>query len=116
MNEPRIHQTGQPDPSPHFDSTPDSSPKRIEEQPGQSQNPGRDEAACVAFQAQMPEWIGAGEDLQTHPHMLTCERCRALVHDLEAIAEAARKLYHFEVEPPDDVWDQIQLALERKQA
>jgi hypothetical protein len=71
---------------------------------------------CVEFQALMPERIGAGEDLQTYPHMLTCERCRALVRDLEAIAEAARQLMPVEIEPREDLWAQIQLAIERGEA
>ena len=50
------------------------------------------DAECAEFQASMPERIGAGEDLQTDPHMLTCERCRSLVRELEYIAEAARLL------------------------
>ena len=39
----------------------------------------RADAECAEFQASMPVRIGAGEDLQTDPHMLTCERCRSLV-------------------------------------
>jgi hypothetical protein len=71
---------------------------------------------CAEFQASMPARIGAGEDLQNHPHMLTCERCRALVRDLEAIAEAARQLMPVEEEPPDELWAQIQMAIERGDA
>ena len=75
---------------------------------------------CAEFQALMPKRIGAGEDLQTYPHMLTCERCRALVRDLEYIAEAARKCFsgQEEPEPRDELWDrlQAQLAIERGEA
>jgi hypothetical protein len=71
---------------------------------------------CAIFQSQMPERIGAGEDLREHPHMLTCERCRALVQDLEYIAEAARQLMPIEAEPRDELWTQIQLAIERGDA
>jgi hypothetical protein len=71
------------------------------------------DAECAEFQALMPERIGAGEDLQTYPHMLTCERCRALVRDLESIAQAARDLFPIEAEPRDELWDQIQLAIKR---
>jgi anti-sigma factor RsiW len=59
----------------------------------------------------MPERIGAGEDLQTNPHLLTCDRCRALVRDLEAIAEAARRLMPATAEPPDKLWEQIERAI-----
>jgi hypothetical protein len=71
---------------------------------------------CAEFQALMPERIGAGEDLQTYPHMLTCERCRSLVRDLEYIAEAARQLIPVEEEPRDELWAQIQMAIERGEA
>jgi hypothetical protein len=71
---------------------------------------------CAEFQALMPERIGAGEDLQSYEHMLTCERCRALVRDLEYIAEAARQLIPVEQEPPDDLWANIQSAIERGEA
>jgi hypothetical protein len=71
---------------------------------------------CAEFQALMPKRIGAGEDLQTYSHMLTCERCRALVRDLEYIAEVARQLIPIEEEPRDELWAQIQLAIERGEA
>jgi hypothetical protein len=73
---------------------------------------------CAEFQALMPERIGAGEDLQSFPHMQTCERCRALVSDLEYIAEAARQLIPLEEEPSDTLWDKLQqqLAVEQGEA
>jgi hypothetical protein len=71
---------------------------------------------CAEFQELMPERIGAGEDLQGYPHMQTCERCRALVRDLEYIAEAARRLIPIEEEPREDLWAQIQIAIERGDA
>lgn len=71
---------------------------------------------CAEFQALMPERIGAGEDLQSYAHMQKCERCRALVRDLEYIAEAARQLIPVEEEPREDLWAQIQLAIERGDA
>ena len=71
---------------------------------------------CVRFQASMPDRIGAGEDLQADPHMLTCERCHALVRDLEYIAQVARQLMPIEEEPRDELWTNIQLAIERGEA
>jgi hypothetical protein len=71
---------------------------------------------CARFQASMPERIGAGEDLQTDPHMLTCERCRSLVRELEYIVEVARQLMPAEEEPPDELWTNIQMAIERGEA
>ena len=37
-----------------------------------------------------------------HPHIQRCELCRALLADLETIAEAARRLFPIE-EPPDEL-------------
>lgn len=75
-----------------------------------------DDAECAAFQGGMADRIGAGEDLQADPHMLTCERCRALVQELELIAEVAKQLMPAEQEPRDELWSQIQLAIERGDA
>jgi hypothetical protein len=69
---------------------------------------------CAEFQAQLPELIGAGEDASAHPHVQSCELCRALLADLETIAEAARQLFP-SVEPPDKVWDQIESAIKREE-
>ena len=51
-------------------------------------DPGK--MSCAEFQAQLPELIGSGEDVPAHPHLQSCELCRALLADLETIAEAAR--------------------------
>ena len=45
-----------------------------------------------------------------HPHMQSCELCRALLADLETIAEAARQLFPA-VEPPDELWEHIESAI-----
>lgn len=75
-----------------------------------------DDAECVAFQAGMADRIGAGEDLQSDPHLATCERCRALLAELEFIVEFAKQVMPVEQEPRDDLWSQIQLAIERGEA
>ena len=69
---------------------------------------------CAQFQATMADLVSNGEDLQNQPHVLTCERCTALVRELEAIAEAARMLLPIEEEPGDDLWIKLQnkLAME----
>jgi hypothetical protein len=100
-----------PDPDSHDPKSPESAAE-LNGQPAYLV----DETECARFQSQMPERISSGEDLQAHPHMLTCERCRALVRDLEYIAEAARQLLPVEAEPPDEIWIQIQLAIERGEA
>jgi hypothetical protein len=73
------------------------------------------DAECAAFQAQIPDLIGTDE-LRNHPHMLTCDRCPALVRELEYIAEAARQLIPVEIEPRDDLWSKIQSAIQREES
>jgi hypothetical protein len=73
-------------------------------------DPGK--MSCAEFQAQLPELIGSGEDAAAHPHVQGCERCRALLAELETIAEAARQLFP-SVEPPDELWAQIESALKQ---
>jgi hypothetical protein len=71
--------------------------------------------SCAAFQAELPELIGSGENVADNPHFQTCEHCRALLADLEIIAEAARQLFPIE-EPPDELWKHIESAIEKEQA
>lgn len=68
---------------------------------------------CEEFHAKMPELIGAGEDIGAHPHVQNCALCRALISDLEAIAEAARQLFPVE-DPPDHLWKQIETAIKQE--
>ncbi len=72
--------------------------------------------ACADFQSLMPERIGAGEDLGEYAHLQSCDRCRALVRDLQYIAEAAAELMRVEEEPRDELWFQIQWAIEQGEA
>lgn len=65
---------------------------------------------CANFQDHLPELIGSGEDLSNHPHLRNCELCRALLADLQTIADAARQLFPAE-EPPAEIWDKIESAL-----
>jgi hypothetical protein len=65
--------------------------------------------SCAEFQAQLPDLIGSGE-ASTHLHLQNCELCRALLAELETIAEAARQLFPG-VEPPDEVWEHIESAI-----
>jgi hypothetical protein len=69
---------------------------------------------CAEFQAQLPELIGSGDRIAEHPHIKSCELCRALLADLETIAEAARQLFPI-VEPPDELWDQIESAIKKEE-
>jgi hypothetical protein len=70
---------------------------------------------CREFQEQLPELIATEEELQDHPHFQSCENCRALLADLEAIAEAARRLLPV-VDPPDELWNNIERAIEEEEA
>jgi hypothetical protein len=68
---------------------------------------------CEEFQAHMPDLIASGENAAAHPHVRECDLCRALLQDLETIAEAARQLFPVE-DPPDRLWDQIESAIKKQ--
>jgi hypothetical protein len=74
----------------------------------------RKDMPCEEFQAHLPDLIGAGVDVSNHPHVLSCELCRALLNDLETIAAAARELFPVE-DPSDRVWEQIQSAIQEEE-
>jgi hypothetical protein len=68
--------------------------------------------SCEEFQSQLPELIGSGKIDANHPHLKDCELCRALLADLQTIAEAARQLFPIEEQdPPPKLWDKIESAL-----
>jgi hypothetical protein len=46
--------------------------------------------SCREFQDQLAELVSTGSDVESYPHLRTCDLCRSLLHDLEMIAEAAR--------------------------
>jgi len=69
---------------------------------------------CAEFQAQLPELVSSGAEAAAHPHLKSCQRCRALLADLETIAEAARQLFP-SVEPPDEVWEHIESAIRQEE-
>ena len=73
-------------------------------------SPTQENLTCAEFQAHLAEMIGAGENVSAHPHMQDCELCRAFLGELEAIAQAARELFPA-VEPPDDLWNNIESAI-----
>lgn len=73
----------------------------------------REKLSCAEFQAQLPDLIGSGVDASAHPHLQNCELCRRFLADLETIAEAARQLFS-DVEPPDEVWENIESALKKE--
>ena len=69
--------------------------------------------SCAEFQAHLPDLVGSGEPVSLHPHYQSCENCRALLADLETIAEAARRLFPVE-DPPDELWQQIEQAIQKE--
>ena len=71
--------------------------------------------SCAEFQAQLPELIGCGENIADHSHLQSCKLCRALLADLDAIAQAARRLFPVE-EPPDALWGHIKSAIVKEEA
>lgn len=73
----------------------------------------RNNMSCAEFQAQLPDLIGSGQNAAAHPHIQSCELCRALLAELETIAEAARQLFPA-VDPPDDLWNHIESAIHSK--
>jgi predicted anti-sigma-YlaC factor YlaD len=73
----------------------------------------RNNMTCEEFQAQMAEIIGTGEDASMHPHVQSCELCRALLRDLETIAEAARQLFPVE-DPSDTIWEKLESAIKQE--
>ncbi len=68
---------------------------------------------CQEFQEQLADLIGTGQDVSNHPHLKDCDTCRALLADLQTIADAARQL--LPIEPPqEDLWDRIELAIKKE--
>ncbi|UWZ83850.1 hypothetical protein [Occallatibacter riparius] len=61
---------------------------------------------CEEFTAAMPQLVASGEDIFAHPHVRNCRIHRALIADLEAIAQAAQQLFP-DVDPSDNVWEKI---------
>jgi hypothetical protein len=74
----------------------------------------RNNRTCQEFQEHLADLIASGEDVSKNPHLQTCANCRALLADLETIAEAARQLFPIE-QPKEDLWDRIELAIKREE-
>ena len=50
----------------------------------------KSEMSCIEFQSQLPDLIGAGRDVKSHPHVKVCAICSELVRDLYRAAENAK--------------------------
>jgi hypothetical protein len=68
---------------------------------------------CAVFQDQLPGLFESGEDLNSQPHLKTCENCSELVRDLEYIAQQAKLLLPIH-DPSPQVWENIQTALKKE--
>jgi hypothetical protein len=70
---------------------------------------------CEEFHSQLADIIGSGEMIANHPHLQSCELCRALLADLNVIAQAARQLFPVQ-DPPIALWGNIESAIARQDA
>ena len=71
-----------------------------------------DNLSCQEFQENLADLIGSGEAAD-HPHLKTCANCRALLADLQAIADAAREL--LPPDPGDDLWMRIEEEIKKEE-
>jgi hypothetical protein len=67
---------------------------------------------CAEFHEILPSLIDSG-DIDSHPHLKTCDNCRALVNDLRYIAEQAKLLLPMH-DPSPAVWSNIQDSLHKE--
>jgi|HubBroStandDraft_5_1064220.scaffolds.fasta_scaffold2743984_1 hypothetical protein len=49
--------------------------------------------ACKEFQQRLPKLLESGDELYSDAHLRSCELCRALVIDLEKIADEGRRRF-----------------------
>ncbi len=78
----------------------------IRETTGASSEPSSvaGDVTCEEFQARIPLLMGG--NIHQEVHLKSCERCTALIEELEYIGEIAKGLLPFH-EPPDSVWSKI---------
>jgi hypothetical protein len=65
---------------------------------------------CEEFQAQLPELMNRN-NIHDHEHLKTCDRCTALIAELETIGEAARKLLESTYEPSDRILEGLRRSI-----
>ena len=66
---------------------------------------------CEEFQSQLPELVAAGQEIQNHEHLKTCDRCSELLAELEYIAGIASDLLLPVYEPGEAVWRKISASI-----
>jgi len=76
------------------------------DRPNHSSDAGED-MSCEEFQGQMAELMGG--DIYSHEHLKACQRCSALLQELQDIADAAKRfLKGGDYEPSDELWRKIE--------
>ena len=65
---------------------------------------------CAEFQDRLPELFENQANLNEEEHLKHCEKCAALVRDLEYIAQQAKLLLPIH-DPSPTVWDNIRSAI-----
>lgn len=68
---------------------------------------------CEEFVQQAEQWMEGVRRPEAREHAVACERCRALVEDLDAIRLAAPQMAE-DVAPPNHLWNSIREQLERE--
>lgn len=68
---------------------------------------------CAEFRQHTERWMEGEREREAREHALACERCRALVEDLDAIRLAA-PLMAEAVAPPERLWVAVRTQLERE--
>lgn len=68
---------------------------------------------CASFQEKLPSLFESEEDKSTQPHLQTCENCRALVADLQYIADQAKIMLPLH-DPSPEVWNRVQNAIKKE--
>jgi DNA-binding IclR family transcriptional regulator len=70
----------------------------------------KSDISCEEFQEQLPEMFESGRALDSEEHLKSCEKCAALVRDLQYIAAQAKLLLPLH-DPSPAVWEKIESKL-----
>ncbi len=68
---------------------------------------------CEEFVRQSEQWMEGERSPEARDHAMACERCRALVEELDAIRLMAPQIAA-DVAPPERLWTSIRTQLERE--
>jgi len=83
---------------------------RMQDNPNGTHAPsvGAPSLTCEEFQDQLAGLMS--ENIREHEHLRSCDRCNALLDELEYIGEIAKGLLPT-YDPSDEVWDKITRSL-----